>query len=280
MTTSRPIAFLGGTGKLGRGLALRLAAAGYEVLLGSRAEDRARDAAAELRRRLEEGGDSPARIDGVHNLSAVSGAEIVFLTLPFEILDAFLGECGHCLDGKIVVDVVNPLRFIDGRVELAPVAEGSAAMHILRRAPGARIVSAFKNAAAAHLLRLARPVVGDVFLASDDAPAKAIVARLVRAIPTLRAVDVGTLANAGLVEAITALELNVNRIHRATTTIQLVGLGNESLPAEETGTDRSARLPAGEERAKLQDRELDRPPEPRGEHQPAEPLRTAPRRAR
>ena len=42
---------------------------------------------------------------------------------------------------------------------------------------GARIVSAFKNAAAAHLIRLARPVVGDVFLASDDAPAKAIVAR-------------------------------------------------------------------------------------------------------
>jgi len=268
MTTSRPIAFLGGTGKLGRGLALRLAAAGYEVLLGSRAEDRARDAAAELRRRLEEHGDTPPRIAGLPNVSAASRADIVFLTLPFEVLDAFLGECGHCLDGKILVDVVNPLRFAGDRVEIAPVPEGSAAIHIQRRAPGARIVSAFKNAAAAHLLRLERPVAGDVLLAGDDAEAKAVAVELVRAIPALRPVDAGPLANAGLLEAVTALELNVNRIHRAVTTIQFVGLGDEP-----------GRLPRGEEKTKLSSGD-DRPSAPRDERQSAEPLRTAPRRAR
>jgi NADPH-dependent F420 reductase len=227
VSTHPPLAFVGGTGKLGRGLAVRLAAAGHRVLIGSRAEERAVDAAKAIRRRLEERVDAPGRVDGMRNAAAASEAGIVFLTLPFDVLGAFLTEHGRLLDGKIVVDVVNPLRFVDGRVELVAVAEGSAAMHIRRRAPGARIVSAFKNAAAAHLLRLERAVAGDVLLASDDEEAKAVVADLVRAIPALRPVDAGPLANAALLEAVTALELNVNRIHAATTTIQILGLDDE-----------------------------------------------------
>jgi len=264
-----PLAFVGGTGKLGRGLAVRLAAAGHPVLIGSRAEERAVDTAKAIRRRLEERGDAPGRVDGMRNAAAASEAGIVFLTLPFDVLEAFLTEHGRLLDGKIVVDVVNPLRFVDGRVELVALAEGSAAMHIRRCAAGARVVSAFKNAAAAHLLRLDRPVAGDVLLASDDAHAKGVVVGLVQAIPDLRPVDAGPLATAGLIEALTALELNVNRIHKAITTIQLLGLEGDS-----AGLHRERR------KSETTDRDRDEPPGPRDERQPAEPLRTAPRRAR
>lgn len=228
MAAIATLAFVGGTGKLGRGLGLRLAAAGHAVLLGSRSAERAVEAAAKLRRRLVDAGHEVPRIDGMRNCDAVPEADIVFLTVPFETLEGFLTECGVLLDGKIVVDVVNPLRLVDGRFDLVPVPEGSVGTHAQRLAPGARLVSAFKNAAAGHLLQLERPAEGDVLLAGDDAVAKESVAGLVRAIPVLRPIDAGPLANGAFLEGITALELNLNRLHKAVTSIRILGLGNHS----------------------------------------------------
>jgi 8-hydroxy-5-deazaflavin:NADPH oxidoreductase len=220
MGAEAPLAFVGGTGKLGRGLGLRLAAAGHHVLLGSRSEDRAREAAAALHERLP----GERALEGWSNADAVQRAEIVFLTLPFHSLRAFLAESGALLTGKIVVDVVNPLRLEGGRFELVSVPEGSVGAYVGCQVPGARVVSAFKNAAAGHLLRLDRPVDGDVLLAADDAAAKDHVAALAGAIPVLRPVDAGPLANATFLEAVAALELNLNRIHRALTSIRVLGL--------------------------------------------------------
>ncbi len=219
------IAFVGGTGRQGRGLALRLAAAGHPVVIGSRRNERARDAAAKTRLRLAQGGRATTGpIEGTSNDSAVWAAAIVFLTLPFEGLDAFLAESGALLAGKIVVDVVNPLRVVGGRFDVEPVMEGCASMRVARMAPRARVVGGFKNAAAAHLLALDTPAHGDTLLASDDDDAKAIVAGLVREIPDLRPLDAGPLANAAFLEQVTALELNLNRIHRATTAIRILGV--------------------------------------------------------
>lgn len=226
MTTARStLAFVGGTGKQGRGLALRFAAAGHPVLIGSRVDDRAAEAAAKLRERLEHFRRRlPPRLEGMRNDAAVDAAGIVFLTVPYAGLDAFLHERGALLAGKIVIDVVNPLALVDGRFVLTRVAESSVSARIARVASGARVVAGFKNAAAAHLLALDTPALGDVLLASDDADAKATVADLVREIPDLRPLDSGPLANAEFLEAITALELNLNRIHDATTTIRILGV--------------------------------------------------------
>ena len=225
MTAGATLAFVGGTGKQGRGLALRLAAAGHPVLIGSRVAERAIDAAAQLRARLEDA-QLPlrARLDGAANCDVIDSADIVFLTLPYAALAEFLDDCGTSLGGKIVVDVTNPLVVENGRFVLAEVPEGSASLHVARLVPAARIVAGFKNVAAAHLLALDHPAPGDVLLASDDAAAKATVADLARQIPDLRPLDAGPLANAEFLEAITALELNLNRIHHATTTIRIVGV--------------------------------------------------------
>ena len=224
MTTRATLAFVGGTGHLGRGLGLRLAAAGHPVLIGSRSEARAVAAATKLQARLAGAGREVARLEGMRNFAAVSAAEVVFLALPFETLDAFLAERGALLHGKIVVDVVNPLRLTDGRFDLAPVPEGSAGMRVQRLVPDARVVSAFKNAAAGHLLRLDDPVAGDVLLASVDAGPKAVVGELAQAIPPLRPIDAGPLANAAFLESVTAFELNLNRIHNRLTSIRILGL--------------------------------------------------------
>jgi NADPH-dependent F420 reductase len=190
------LAFLGGTGKLGRGLGMRLAAAGHVVLIGSRSEERARAAAARVRARLEQAGRPFTRVEGMVNSATIPAADVVFLTIPYESLATMAPECIAALAGKIVIDVLNPLRAVDGRFDLAPVAEGSMGMRVKHVAPMARVVSGFKNAAAEHLIDLEHTPRGDILLASDDAEAKAVVAGLVRDIPELRAVDAGPLANA------------------------------------------------------------------------------------
>jgi len=85
------IAFLGGTGPEGLGLALRFAAAGEDVIIGSRQRERAEQAAATLREKLAAAGID-ATIRGYENEVACQQAEVVALTLPFEGVEALLTQ--------------------------------------------------------------------------------------------------------------------------------------------------------------------------------------------
>jgi len=218
------LAVVGGTGKEGRGLVTRFAAAGWDVLLGSRSAERAARATDDVRARLTTSGRRLPRIESGENCAVIPRADVVVLTVPFAALDDLLDQCGEQLTGKIVVDVTVPLRMTDGRFEIIPVAEGSASAHVQARVPEARVVAAFKNVAADHLLRLDRTPEGDIPVAGDVAAAKTVVTELTRGIPALRPIDVGPLANAGMIESLTALELNVNRLHRAVTSIRFLGV--------------------------------------------------------
>jgi len=90
---------------------------------------------------------------------------------------------------------------------------------------GARVVAAFQNVGAAHLQELSQGVNGDVLMCSDDAEAKGEVAQLVEAIPGMRAIDAGPLANAVAVEALTPVLLYINKRYKvAGTGIRITGL--------------------------------------------------------
>ena len=79
------IAILGGTGKEGSGLGFRWAAAGHEVIIGSRTEAKGQRAAEELQAALPE-----AAIRGCDNVTAAADAEIVVLSVPYEAQQATL----------------------------------------------------------------------------------------------------------------------------------------------------------------------------------------------
>jgi len=89
----------------------------------------------------------------------------------------------------------------------------------------ARVVAAFQNVSAAHLQDLAHDVACDVLMCGDDAEAKGEVAQLVEAIPGMRAVDAGPLANAVASEALTPVLLYINRRYKvAGAGIRITGL--------------------------------------------------------
>jgi NADPH-dependent F420 reductase len=213
------IGIVGGTGALGCGLALRLAAAGEPVLVGSRVVERARATADRVRAAVPE-----ARVDGLDNGTVVARASRLILAVPFEGLVPFLDEAAAALAGKLVVDVVVPLAFEDGVAVLAKLDAPSAGELIQTRIPRARVVSAFKNLPAVPLADLTHPALGDVILCGNDDGARAEVAALVRKIPTLRPVDAGPIQNSRHLEALTALLVNVNRRHHAHTSVTLTGL--------------------------------------------------------
>ena len=204
------LAFLGGTGPEGKGLAVRLALAGEEVVIGSRDAARASAAAEELLL-LAPG----ARISGAANAEAAAQADTVFLTFPYEGQRPTLESLGSALDGKVVVNVIAPMEFIRGKGALAvPVEAGSAAEESQALLPGALVAAAFQNASAEVLLEPGVTMEGDVIICSDHKAAKERVMELVPKIPDLRPVDGGALANAKYVEQITPLLVNINRPSR------------------------------------------------------------------
>jgi hypothetical protein len=114
------IAVLGGTGDLGSGLARLLAAAGYPVVIGSRAKDKAVQAAESLASQLG------TTVRGDDNRGAAQSADIVLLCVPFSNHDAMLEEIKPVMDGKILVNAVVPL--VPPKVSVVQLPPGRAAL--------------------------------------------------------------------------------------------------------------------------------------------------------
>lgn len=219
------IAIIGGTGPEGLGLGLRFALSGEDVRIGSRDAARARAAAAQGNARLAAVG-CERRMAGDENSRIADGADIVVLAVPYAGVAELLPQLAPKLDGTLVLDVVNPMERVNGVFRMARVAAGSAAEEIQAALPRAHVVSAFKSDSAEHLNDLEHPLAGDVLVCSDHDGARARILGLVGRIANVRAVDAGVLMNSRSLEAITPLLLNLNRRHRAITSIQILGLGD------------------------------------------------------
>ena len=214
------LAFLGGTGPEGRGLALRLAAAGDPAIIGSRDAGRAATAAEELLQ-LAPG----TNISGADNAQASAQADVVFLAFPYEGQRATLEQLQDALAGKVVVDVIAPMSFQRGQgASAVEVEAGSAAQEAQELLPDSLVVSAFQNISAEELQQPDTVMDGDVIVCSDHAEAKNLVMSLVSKIPGLRPVDGGGLANSKYVEQITPMLVNINRIYKIHAGIKIVGI--------------------------------------------------------
>ena len=213
------IGFIGGTGPEGKGLALRFAMAGERVAIGSRDAQRAQDAAHEVRE-LQVG----LSVSGGLNEQVADESAIVFIAVPYSGHRPTLKALGDRLDGKLVVDVVAPLRFSRGVASAVEVEEGSAAQQAQVLLPNSKVVGAFHNLSAEDLMRPNVAIVSDVIVCADDKNAKSRVMELAGTINAVRAVDGGGLQNSRYVEELTALLININRIYKAHSTIKIVGI--------------------------------------------------------
>jgi len=213
------IAFIGGTGPEGLGLAMRFAKSGNEIYIGSRMLERAQEAAAKVKEKMPQ-----ARVQGLLNAEAAEKAEIVFLTVPCDAHRDILESLTEAIGDKLLVDVVVPMVFDQGGPKAIPVEEGSAAQQARAVARRAKVVSAFHHLDGTELQKIERPIQGDVVVCADHKGAKKQVLALVEEIEYVRALDGGGLANSRYLEEWTVMLLHLNRIYRAHAGVRIVGI--------------------------------------------------------
>jgi hypothetical protein len=211
------VGILGGTGPAGRGVALRLASAGFDVVIGSRDTSRAIDVAKSLHARLD--GD----IKGSSN-EVAAVCDIVVVATPWDSAVATVTTLRAQLAGKIVISMVNALTR-EGR-ELLPLypPRGSMAAQLAFALPESRVVGAFHHLPAAQMQDLDSGLAADVLIFSDHADALDHIVDIVNVMPGLRAVAAGSMSLASPIEAFTAVCISVNIRHKAHSYVKLAGL--------------------------------------------------------
>ena len=210
------VGVLGGTGPQGRGLAVRLAAAGQRVLLGSRDADRCGEVAAEVAARAGTAAGGEVSVQGGGNADVAGAADLVVVAVPFAGDAATLAVLATPLAGKVVVDCVVPMGFDELGAYVLDVEEGSVAQQAAALLPDSAVVGAFHHLSAVLLEDLSRPTLdGDVMVVGDDRGATDTVQALAGRIPGMRGVYAGRLRNARQVEALTINLVSVNRRYKA-----------------------------------------------------------------
>jgi 8-hydroxy-5-deazaflavin:NADPH oxidoreductase len=188
-----------GTGNMARGIGTVALAGGHEVTLHGTELAKAEELAGEL--------DGPAKAATVGD--PVDG-DVVVLALWYPVTREVVERYGDGLDGKVVVDISNPID-TDAFEPIHPEA-GSGAEEVAAAARKAKVVKAF-NTTFAGTLAGGGKVAGqplDVFIASDDEQAKAAVPRLAED-GGLRAIDAGPLRRARELEALGFLHMDVQQ---------------------------------------------------------------------
>ena len=213
------LAFIGGTGPEGLGLAMRFAAAGHEIVIGSRSPERAQQVVEKIRTRVPQ-----ARAAGMVNREAVRRGDIVFVTIPFAGHRDTLAALAPDIGAKLVVDVVSPISFEGGKIAAIAVPEGSAAQQAQALLPQAQVVAAFQHLDAGQLMRVERPLEVDVLVCADQQEAKERVMALAEKMGGVRALDGGPLANSRYLEEFTIVLLNLNKTYKARTSLKITGI--------------------------------------------------------
>jgi len=214
------LAILGGTGKEGPGLALRWAAGGYKVIIGSRQTEKAQVTATELNQEL-----GINTITGMQNSDAIHNADICVLTVVQSAHQAILENLRDELQGKILVDTTARVDFRYPKLPEPPSA-GRIAQDVL--GSGVRVVTAFQTVPA-HALRknLGQSLDLDVLVCADDEQAWQEVIKLAKAIG-FKAYFAGNLDNAIVVEGLTSILISLNKQHGVkTASIGIAGIDSQ-----------------------------------------------------
>lgn len=202
----KKIAVLGGTGKEGKGLAYRWAKAGLDVVIGSRALEKAQAASEELAAKLAQTGKS---VRGMTNEDAAVWCDLAVLTVPYSAHLTMLESIKDKLNGKILVDVTVPL--VPPKITKVQLpAAGSAAQEAQNAlGEGVRVVSAFQNISYERLLN-DEAVDCDVIVCGTGKEARAVVIDLVQKAGMV-GWDGGVIENSAVTEGLTSILLGLNR---------------------------------------------------------------------
>ncbi len=205
------IALCGGTGDIGKGLALRFAHdTDHEILIGSRDPEKARTAVEEYEAELDERGIAHT-VKGFENAMAADRGDVVVLAVPPYYVRDTVESIADRLDSETVL--VNPavgMQSDDSGMHYNRPSEGSVTAMVVETAPeGVAVVGAFHNLSAGRLADLDADIEQDTLLVGNEETGVDTVSRLVDEIEGIRPLYAGPVDNAPEIEGITPLLINL-----------------------------------------------------------------------
>ena len=213
------IAVLGGTGNEGFGLGFRWAVAGHEIIIGSRLTEKGANAAARMLEMVPDG-----NIKGTNNLKAAHSAELIVLSVPYAAQKATLEAVMPALDDKLLISVVAPTGEKAARVWRLPSGLSAAEEAQEQVGNKTRVVAAFQNIGAHHLLDSDHALDCDVLVCGEKGADKKVAIDLCED-AGLRGINAGALQNASAVEGMTSVLIAINIIHKVKSAgIRITGL--------------------------------------------------------
>ncbi len=184
-----------GSGTVGTTLASKLAALGHEVKLGSRVADDAKG-----KKWASKAGKGAS--NGTFGDAAKFG-EIVFNCTPGTVTIEVLRAAGsENLRGKVLVDVSNPMQFVEGAMRLTTAPGVSMGESVQKEFPDTKVVKTLNTVNSGIMVAPGRlKEESDLFVAGNDAEAKKAVTRLLQDFGWKRVHDLGGIAAARGMEA-------------------------------------------------------------------------------
>lgn len=210
-----------GTGSVGRTLGSRFIELGHEVRLGSRTADN--EAATAW---ANDAGEAASH--GTFADAAAFGELLVNATSGGASVEAIGSADASDLDGKVMLDIANPLDFSNGFPPTLSIKDSDSLAETIQRAfPQMRVVKSLNTMNADVMVRPSQLEGGhDVFVSGDDAGAKATVVSLLGEIgwPADAIIDLGDLSTARGAEMYLPLWLRLMAARgSATFNIKVVG---------------------------------------------------------
>ncbi|RMF31236.1 MAG: NADPH-dependent F420 reductase [Candidatus Nitrosothermus koennekii] len=207
------ISIVGGTGGMGEGLALRWAL-NHDILIGSRKEERAKEAAEEYSKIIKERyQDLRGSIEGGDNIKIARDCDVLILSIPYEYTRDTCEKIAEIInDDTIVVSPIVPMRKSKVGFEYIPMHDRSAdsAAEIVASIikDRNRIVSTLHTISEVKLKHLDQSLDCDAYICGDDKDKVKVISDLLSEINGLKPMYVGPLSLSYQIEVLTPMLLN------------------------------------------------------------------------
>jgi NADPH-dependent F420 reductase len=218
--TAVKIGILGATGPAGQALAARLASVGFDIVVGSRSEERAAEVVDGIAGRWP---DRQLPLFPADNQAAAS-ADVVAVATPWDAAAPVALSVRDELEGKVVICMANALTRVAGHFEPLTPPRGSVSASVQAAVPSCRVAAAFHHVPANELGNLDHLIESDVLICSDHPEATDKATEIVAQVHDMRPLDAGKLSMATPIESFTAVLLQLNQRYKTRVSLKLIGI--------------------------------------------------------
>ena len=213
------IGFISGTGKEGQALAIRFGLSGHSIVIGSRNISKAELSGNQIRNILPD-----VEILCSDYKQTVLKSDIVFIALPFSVVENQLTPLKNELKGKYIVDTTVPLSADKEKFTRSSELKESVSQFLYNLLPDSHIISSFHTISHLDLKRIQKKMDHDLLYFVNDKKPESKFLELIDTIEGLNPVKCGSLDLSILIEHQVPLLLNINKQYGKSTSIKIQGL--------------------------------------------------------